>query len=166
MKKMLIGTVVKAQGLRGEIKIKPYTDDIDNLLNIKNVFIDDISYKVLASRENGGMLFFYLSRICSIEDAETLRGKDIFIDRDDAAPLEEGGHYIVDILGCEVFAGQNYVGKVTNIDQFGSADIYTVKGEKTVRFPYLKKLVINADISNKKIILDEKVFLEVSIYED
>ena len=166
MNKMLVGTVVKTQGLKGEIKLKPYTDDIDNLLNVKSVYIEDISYKVLNSRENGGMVYFYLSRICSIEDAEVLRGKDIYIDREDAAPLEEGGHYIIDILGSDVYAGQNFLGKVADIDRHGAADVYTVKGDKTVRFPYLKKLVIENDIKNKKIILDEKVFLEVSIYED
>jgi 16S rRNA processing protein RimM len=166
MNRMLIGTVVKTHGLKGEIKIKPYTDDIDNLLNIKSVYIDEICYKVLNSRENGGMVYFSLSRICSVEDAEVLRGKDIYIDREDAAPLEEGGHYIVDILGCDVYAGTSLIGKVTDIDRYGAADVYTVKGNRTVRFPYLKRLVIDVDIQNKKIVLDEKVFSEVSIYED
>lgn len=166
MNKMLIGTVVKPQGLKGEIKVKPYTDDIDNLINIKSVYIEDICYNVLYSRGSGGMVYFSLNRICSIEDAEVLRGKDIYIDREDAAPLEDGKHYIVDILGSDVYVGQAFIGKVIDIDRYGAADVYTVKGDKTVRFPYLKRLVVDADIKNKKIILDEKVFFEVSINED
>ncbi|HEY8390446.1 MAG TPA: ribosome maturation factor RimM [Clostridia bacterium] len=164
--RMLIGTVLKTRGLKGEIKVKPFTDDIDNLLKVKNVYIDDINYKVLSSYESGGMVYLNLSKICSIEDAQVLRGKDIYIDRQDAAPLENGGYYIVDILGCDVYTGQKYIGKVVDIEQYGAADVYTVKGEKVVRFPYLRKLVIQIDIENKKIVLDEKVFEEVSIYED
>ncbi|HEY8424046.1 MAG TPA: ribosome maturation factor RimM [Clostridia bacterium] len=166
MDKILIGTVLKTRGIKGEIKVKPYTDNIDNLLKVKTIYIDDMEYKVLSARESEGMLYLYLSRVYSIEQAETLRGKDIYINREDAAPLGENEYYIIDILGCDVYADDEYIGKVEDVSSFGAADVYTVKGEKTVRFPFLKKLVRQVDIQNKKIVLNKNVFAEVSVYED
>lgn len=166
MDKILIGTVLKTHGIRGEIKIKPYTDNLDNLLKVKTFYIDDIEYKVLSSREREGMLYVFLSRVYSIEEAEKLRGKNIYINREDAAPLKKDEYYIVDILGCDVYADDEYLGKVEDISGYGAADVYTVKGEKTVRFPFLKRLVKEIDIQNKKIILNKDVFAEVSVYED
>lgn len=166
MEKLLIGTVVKPHGIKGEIKVKPYTDNIDNLLKVKVIYIDDTEYKVLSARQREGMLYLFISRVYSIDDAAQLRGKNIFIDREQAAPLEQGEYYIIDILGSDVFVDSEYIGKVVDIGSFGSADVYTVKGDKTVRFPFLKRLVQEIDIKNKKIVLNKDVFGEVSIYED
>jgi 16S rRNA processing protein RimM len=166
MDRILIGAVLKTRGIRGEIKIKPYTDNIDNLLKVKTVYIEDTEYKVLASRESEGFVYLFLSRVYSIEEAEKLRGKDIYINREDAAPLKKDEYYIADILGCDVYADNEYLGKVEDIGGYGSADVYTVRGEKTVRFPFLKKLVKEIDIQNKKIVLNKEVFDEVSVYED
>jgi len=166
MEKILIGVVVKPRGIKGEIKVKPYTQNIDNLLKVKSIYIDDIEYKVMSAKEQGGMLYLYLSRIYTMDDAQALSDKDIYIDKEYAAPLGDDEYYIIDVLGCDVFVEGVFVGKVVKIDNFGAADVYTVKGDKTVRFPFLKKLVKKIDIKNKKIILNKDVFGEVSVYED
>ena len=166
MEKILIGAVIKVHGIKGEIKVKPYTQNIDNLLKIKTIYIDDTEYKVMSAKERGGMVYMFLSRIYTMDDAQALRGKDIYIDRQYAAPLAQDEYYIIDVLGSDVFVEDEYIGKVADIDSFGAADVYTVKGDKTVRFPFLKRLVKKIDIKNKKIVLNKDVFGEVSVYED
>lgn len=165
-KYMTVGRIVKTHGLKGEIKVKPYSYDIDNLLNLEKVFIDEREYKVISAREVGGMLYYYLRGIITIDDAELLIGKDLCILREDASTLEEGEYYIVDIIGCKVLCGGKELGVVKNIEQYGAADVYTVVGEKTVRFPLLKKIIINMDINKGIIELDQKGLDEVAVYED
>ena len=59
------------------------------------------------------------------------------------------------------------VGKVTDVSQYGAADVYTVSdGKKTVRFPFLKKLIVKVDVEAGVIVLFKSVFDEVSVYED
>lgn len=164
---MLIGTIVKTVGLKGEMKVNPFSDDLKNLLKLKKVFIDDIEYKIISSRIAGNMWVISLNKIFSVEDAENFCGFEIYIERSDAKSLSEYEYYIADMKNCDVIIDGKNIGKVVNIDSFGAADVYTVKGiEKMIMFPFLKKLIISVDLETKKITLDKQVFDEVAVYED
>lgn len=93
-------------------------------------------------RFDGG--FVYL-KVAGIEDrtaAESLKDAFIEIDRINAVELDEGSYFISDIVGCKVFTDDGTeIGKVTDVSQYGAADVYTVSdGRRTVRFPFLKNL--------------------------
>ena len=76
--------------------------------------------------------------------AELFRGKKLEGDREDAPPLEEGRHYIVDILGlaCETEDGE-FLGTVKHIANL-SSDVYTLeKGGKEILFPSVNGVIVN-----------------------
>lgn len=164
MDRLIIGVVLKPQGIRGEIKIKSYTDSPADIKNFKTVYIGDISYKVLSCRVDSGVVYLALRGIADRDAAEALRGKNIEADREDAPELEEGTYYIVDIIGCEVFDEKGEKLGVIKDIAASATDVYTINnGKKDILFPAVKGVVASVDIANKKLIVNKKRFYEVAV---
>ena len=163
-----IGLIVKPQGIKGELKVQPLTDDINRFKNLKEVLIDGKNYRVISAKIGGNTVFLSLFGISDRNVAETFRGKFLTVTRENAMPLEEGRYFIVDIVGCSLFTNDGeLVGEVTDV--FPSrTDVFTIKclDGKIMRFPFLKDTVINVDVENKKIVADKKRLSEVACYED
>ncbi|MBO5068645.1 MAG: 16S rRNA processing protein RimM [Clostridia bacterium] len=163
-----IGVIVKPQGIKGEVKVQPFTDDINRFKKLKEVIIEDKTYKVLNAVVGGGSVFLSLSGIPDRNTAETFRGKFLYVTRENAVPLEQGRYFIVDIIGCALKTdlGET-VGEI--IDVFSArTDVFTVKcvDGKIMRFPFLKDMIVNVDVSEKTVTVYEKRLKEVSCYED
>ena len=165
MDRLIIGEVLKPQGIRGELKIKTFTDFPQDVKAFKTVYIDDTPYKILSFRVGGdGAAYIGLRGIPDRNAAELFRGKLLEGERDDAPALEEGQYYIVDIIGldCETEEGE-FLGKVTHIANL-SSDIYTIeKAGKSILFPAVKGVVKKVDLENKKLIVDKKIFDEIAV---
>ena len=166
MDRLIIAEVLKPQGIRGELKIKTFTDFPQDVKAFKTVYIDDTPYKILSFRVgNDGSAFIGLRGIPDRNSAELFRGKKLEGDRADAPDLEEGQYYIVDIIGlsCETADGE-VLGTVTDISNLAS-DIYTIeKAGKKILFPAVKGVVLNVDLDAKKLIVDKKIFDEIAVY--
>ena len=165
MEKMLtIGTILKPQGIRGELKVKPYTDDAEDFKGLKRIFLDGEEMKVLSVRIGAGTVFLGLKGVPDRNAAELLRGKDIEIPREEAPDPGEGRYYIADLLGSEFFteAGE-LLGVLKDIRQ-AATDIYTLEmNGKEVMFPAVKGVITSLDVENKKITVDKKRFDEVAV---
>lgn len=166
MSRLIIAEVLKPQGIRGEIKVKTFTDAPENVKAFKTVYIDGNPYKILSFRVgNDGAAYLGLRGVPDRNAAELLRGKTIEGERDDGPILDEGQYYIVDILGllCQTEEGET-LGTVTDISNF-SSDIYTIeKAGKKILFPAVKGVIKRVDLENKKLIVDKKVFDEIAVY--
>ncbi len=162
-----IGVIVKPQGIKGDVKVQPLTDDINRFKNLKEVLIDGQKYHVSNVSIGGGMVFMELSGITDRNTAELFRGKFLCVKREDAIPLEEGRYFIADIIGCKVMTEKNTVGEIIDVTS-SRTDVITVRCEdgKIMRFPFLKDLVINVDIVNKIFAVKGKRLSEVSCYEN
>lgn len=163
-----IGLIVKPQGIRGELKVQPLTDDISRFNNLKEVIIDDKNYRVLNTVIGGGAVFVSLSGIADRNAAETFRGKFLRVTRENAVPLEEGRYFIVDIIGCKVITdGGLEVGEITEVTS-ARTDIFTVKCNdgRIMRFPFLNDLTLSVDVKSKIFTVREKRLGEVACYED
>ena len=88
--RLIIGQVLKPQGIRGELKIKTFTDFPEDVKAFKTVYIDDTPYKILSFRVgNDGAAYVGLRGIPDRNAAELFRGKLLHGERDDAPALEE-----------------------------------------------------------------------------
>ena len=165
MERLVIGEVLKPQGIRGEIKIKTFTDFPEDVKEFGVVYIDEKEYKILSFRVGtDGFAYLGLRGVPDRNAAELLRGKLLHGDRDDAPELEEGQYYIVDILGsaCETEEGE-FLGTVKDIANL-SSEIYTLeKDGKNILFPAIKGVVVKVDIASKKIIVNKTKFDEVAV---
>lgn len=159
----MIATVLKPQGIRGEIKLKTQTDAPEDVKNFKRVFIDGVEYKVLSARVAQGSAFVCLRGIADRNAAELLRGKEVLALREEAPELPEGRHYIVDLIGCEVRAGEKVFGVVEDVIPAKTAVYALTNGKKEVTFAAAEGVIISVDVENKVIEVDEKRFSEVSL---
>lgn len=161
---LTVATVLKPQGIRGEIKAKALTDSASDLKNLKTVLIDGKEYSVLSARVQGGFAFFGLRGVADRNAAEALRGKDVEAYRSDLPDLPEGRYYIADLIGCKVVTARGAdVGEVTSVTP-SKTDIYTVvKNGKEVSFAAADGVIEEVDVPNKKITVNLKRFKEVSL---
>ena len=168
LERLKVGLIVKPQGIKGEVKVQPLTDNVERYRNLKKVFIDNVEYKVLSAKIAGGFCIVQVSGVSSRDSAELLRGKYLEVSREDADNLEEGRYFIADIIGCKVaFNDGRELGEVIEVTS-AKTDIFTVKtiSNKVVRFPFLLDLVLEVDVEKKSIVLEAKRYLEVCCYED
>ena len=167
---LAVGQVIKPQGVRGEVKVKPLTDDPRRFLDLEQVFVrDGEAYAprvARCTRVHGGFAYLLFEGVGDREAAEPLRGTLLFVDRAHGLPLPEDSHYIVDLVGCEVFDTQGErVGALVEVLQPGAHDVYvisTTRGELLV--PALKRAVPTVDVAARRITVDEKVLPEVAVY--
>lgn len=166
MDRLVIGEVLKPQGIRGEIKVKTFTDFPEDVKAFKTVYIDGAEYKILSFRTQGeNCAFLGLRGVPDRNAAELLRGKKLEGNRTDAPELAEGQYYIVDILGlsCESEEGE-VLGVVKDVASL-SSEVYTLeKNGKDILFPAIKGVVLKVDLENKKLVVDKKRFDEVAVY--
>ena len=153
-----IGQIVNTFGIKGMVKIKPFTDDINRFDDLEKIYIEKNNtkkeYKIEEVKYHKQMVLMKLKGINTPEEADLLRGSYLIINREDEEPLEEGTYYIVDLLGSEVYTDEDVLlGKLEDIYNTGSNDIYVVKDElgKQVLLPAISDVIKNIDIKNKKI---------------
>lgn len=153
-----IGQIVNTFGIKGMVKVKPFTDDINRFDRLEIIYIKNKKgkkeYKIQEVKYHKQMVMLKLEGIENPEEAETLRGSYLLIDRDKEEPLEEGTYYIVDLLGLEVFSDEGeLLGKVDDIFNTGSNDIYVVKDElgKQILLPGISEVIKDVDLEQGKI---------------
>ena len=155
-----IGQIVNTHGIKGMIKVKPFTDDIKEFEYFKKIYIENKTgrkeYKIDEVKYHKDMVILKLNGIDRIEDAENLKNSYIIILREDAIPLKENEYYIVDLLGLEVYTDEGILlGNLDDIYNTGSNDIYVVKDElgKQILLPAISDVIKKIDIENKRIIV-------------
>ena len=165
-KTLTVATVLKPQGIRGEIKVKTLTDTAEDMRSFGRVFIDGVEYKVLAVRPAGDCAYLALRGIADRNAAELLRGKDVLVLREDAPALPENTYYLVDVLGCEVVTEKGKrLGTICDITP-AKTDIYVVEsGEKRITFVAADGVIENIDTQAKKVTVNKKRFDEVAMYD-
>lgn len=162
--RLLVGEILKPQGIRGEVKVRPFTDSADDFKQFKKVVIDETEYKILSARSADGCVFLGFRGVPDRNAAELLRGKNIYLLREDAPQPKEGSYYIVDLLGSRVVTETGKeLGTLLDVRQ-AATDIYTLDmGGKEVLFPVAKGVVLSVDVEEKIITVDEKRFYEVAV---
>lgn len=155
-----IGQIVNTFGIKGMVKVKPFTDDIRRFDELKKVYVEKNSnqteYEIEEVKYHKDMVLIKLKGIDKVEQAEELRNAYLTVSRDSVEELEEGRYYIVDLLGLEVYTDEQVLlGTLEDIFNTGSNDIYVVKDKqgKQILLPAIQDVIKQIDIENKKIIV-------------
>ena len=161
---IVIGEVLKPQGIRGEVKVRPLLDDIADMRRFRRLFIGGAEYKVLSCRTDAQAAYLALSGVADRNAAELLRGQEVLADRAELPALEEGRYYIVDILGCAVVTEKGVrLGEIADILP-AHTDIYVLKeGDKEFMFPAAEGVLLDVDVEKKIVTVSEKRIGEVLV---
>lgn len=166
---LLIGEVLRPQGIKGLVKVRPDTDDPERFLDLEYVYIKDGGNYVkkavdeVSVREDAVYLRF---DGCNDRDvAEKQRGTMLYIDRENAVQLAENETFICDLIGCDVQDRQgNVLGKIKDVLQPGGNDVYVVKCKQgEMLLPALLHIVIDVQTEKGFVTVDESRLHEVAV---
>ena len=142
------GEIVNTHGVRGEVKIMPWTDTPEFLRAIKTLYVDGQPLHVTASRIHKGAILAMLEGVEDVNAAMRFKGKRVYIDRNDA-PLEPGRFFIQDIIGADVVTESGEaVGKLADVIDAPAGMIYIVRGETEHLIPAVDEFILNTDADN------------------
>lgn len=162
--KLTVATVLKPQGIRGEIKVKVFMDDAEDLKAISRLFVGGEEFSVMSVRAAGEFAYLALRGVADRNAAELLRGKDVEALRSDCPEPPEGRYYIADLIGCKVVSEDGAeIGEVKAVTP-AATDIYvldTAKGE--VSFAAADGVILTVDTQEKLITVNKKRYKEVSV---
>ena len=154
MKKQFIetGKITGTHGIRGEVRVQPWSDSPDFLTSFKFLYLDGEGTRkivVKAARAHKNMVLMKLDGVDTIEQAEAFRNKIVYINRDDAN-LPKGSHFIEDLLGCKVYDSQSgdFLGELCDVSKTGANDVWHIKGEdkKEYLVPAIPDVVDSVDV--------------------
>lgn len=151
-----IGFITNTHALKGELKVRPYTETLKRFETLKQILIDLegnlILYDIEKVRIQNDMVILKLKTIDSIEEAEKLKNHTIKIPREAAKELEEGEYFIADLIGCEVYENE-LIGILDDIFTAGGGDVYVIKrkGKKDLLLPGLQSVIKKVDVEGKRI---------------
>ena len=152
-KEFEIGVITGVHGIKGEIKIFPYTSDPENIARQKFFLNNGLRLNVEKARVQGKFIIVKLDGISCREEAEKLKGQILQISREHAALLSENVYYMDDLIGCSVFSGKGCLGVIKDILETGANDVYSVFDDqgKEILIPAIKSVVKAVDIEKKRI---------------
>ena len=156
-----IGQIVNTNGLKGVVKVNPFTDDISKFEDLKYVYIqlknELKKVKIEQVRYNKNQVLLKLEGIDSIEEAEKYRNFYLKTEKESQEDLGEDKYYIVDLIGLDVYSDKNeYLGKIEDVFPTGSNDVYVVKDNlgKQILIPAIADVVKEVDLKNKKMTIN------------
>lgn len=153
-----VGKIVNTHGLRGEVKVVPWTDysevfeDIDFVYVKKKSEYERLDVKGIKYQKNNLIVRF--SQITDINMAEKYKNQVIYAEREILGELPDGVYYIADLIGLDIVTEDGEkIGTVSDVFNTGSNDIYEVKreGKKNLLLPVIDDVVLNIDVEGGKI---------------
>ena len=153
MEQMLrVGVISSTQGVRGQVKVFPTTDDAKRFKTLKKVILDgreplELSIEQVKFFKN--MVILKFKGYDNINDVETWRQRDLLITRDQAVELKEDEYFITDLIGLTVVNEEEAVlGRVKDVLETGANDVYVVEltGGKELLLPAIKDCILNVDL--------------------
>ena len=155
-----VGQIVNTFGIKGEVKVTAFTDDLDRFDDFKELYIEKknelYTFEIEHVKYHKNMVIIKFKGIDTIEEAEKYRNCYLKIDRKDAKKLPEGTYFIADLIGLPVYTDEGILlGKVDDIYNNGSSDIYVIKDEmgKQVLLPSIPDVLKEVNLEEEKIIV-------------
>ena len=171
-----LGAISEAQGLQGQVKVRPHSSDPVALLSSKTVWLSLVprrdagvaasveqasltQYKVKSAKMHSGNVVVALEGVTDRDQAIALKGARILVARDAFPKAESDSYYWVDLIGCQAINLQNDIlGEVLDVTENGAHGVIAI-GDATTKeikylVPFVKEVVQTVDLPNKAITLD------------
>jgi 16S rRNA processing protein RimM len=155
------GRISKAHGLSGELRIHPFSRQLENLSRLERIFIQKVGkekpqeFAIIQRRLHKKSAIVELEGVKSVDDAEKLRGCSVMVDTSDLADTEEGEYYWFQLIGLKVYTTEGgYLGLVENLIDRTSQSLLVVKeGEKEFLIPMIDTVVKEINLKDSRIVV-------------
>ena len=158
-----IGIIVNTHGLNGEVKAKNFTDEVERFEDLDYVYIDTGNgierFNIEGIRYAKSLAILKFEDYDNINEIESFKGSDIYIDNSQLRELPEDTYHVFDLIGLSVNENGKFIGKIADVNQNAYQDIYIVKKEdgKMIHIPAVKNFVKSIDL--------KKGIIEVELIE-
>ena len=157
-----VGIVFRKHGIRGEVKVYPLTDFSEQFLDLHDVVLENPAgernpVRIDRVRFQQDRVILHFKGKDTPDHVEPFMQSRILIHRTEAVHLPEGRYYYSDIIGLSVYTDrEEYLGKVEDILETGSNDVYVVRGEaREVLIPVIREVIQKVDLENQRLIVHE-----------
>lgn len=160
MKYFNVGKIVNTQGLQGEVRVLSVTDFAEErfkkgsrlaLFDKKDQFVT--SLEIASHRKHKNFDIVKFKGLYHINEVEKYKEFTLKIAEEDLTELADGEFYYHEIIGLDVYEGEDLIGQVKEILQPGANDVWVVKrkGKRDLLLPYIPPVVLNVDIPNHRV---------------
>ena len=137
------GEIVTTHGVKGEMKVLTWLDDPDMLCEFDRVRIDGKEYNVENCRVQKTCNLLKVAGIDTMEAAQAMRGKVVELYRED---IDEEVIFAAELIGVEVFAEGESIGKIKEVLDYPGNSVYVVKGKYEYMIPAVKQFILSTDV--------------------
>lgn len=154
LKRFKLGQIVNAVGLKGETRVYPYTDYKERFEELPELYIEETVYTVEKVRYMGEMAVIKFKGVEDRTAAERLKGRYLYVDRENARELEEDEYFIPDMIEMEVADEDGrLLGTLIDVIQNTAQDLYEVKAADTGKLffiPAVGEFILNVDLEKRR----------------
>ena len=156
---VLLAAVIGAHGLKGEVKVKTFTDTPDGLARYRRLHAKDGRVFTLVAIRPGKAdeAAVSFAEVVDRNTAEQLKGLELFVARDAMPPVTaDNEFYHADLIGLSAIdAADRIIGTVKAIHNYGAGDVIEIaRGEgDTVMLPFARDFVPMVDVANGRVVI-------------
>ena len=147
-----LGKITAPQGIKGEVRVYPYTDGPERLFQVEAAYLDGVRRRIEKVRVMKNLAVLKLEGIDDRNAAEAVRGRELLLPREELWEQEEDTYFIDDILGSAVVSEESLpVGTLKQIHSRPAQDLYEIERAdgSTFLLPAVKEFVRNVDTENR-----------------
>ena len=140
---VVAGEIVTTHGIKGEVKVLPWLDSVEDLCDFDRCRIDGKEYEIEQCRVQKTCNLVKLAGIDTMEAAQLMRGKKLELYRED---IDDEVIFAAELIGVEVYADGEKIGKIREVMDYPGNSVYVVKGEHEYMIPAVKEFILSTDM--------------------
>ena len=141
------GEIVTTHGVKGEVKVLPWLDSVEDLCEFHRSLIDGKEFEIEQCRVQKTCNLVKLAGIDTMEAAQLMRGKTILLYRED---IDDEVIFAAELIGMEVFCEGKKIGKIKDVLDYPGNSVYVVKGDYEYMIPAVKEFILSTDMKKNE----------------
>ena len=159
--RILIGKIFGTHGAGGVAKLYSYAESLSvfkpgSFILVESTGGEEKLFKINWVKPHKRAALISLKGVTTRMQADALHGSKLFIEKTQLPELDEDTYYWFDLIGLDVFSiKEKYIGRLENIIETGSNDVYVVKhGDNEILIPAIESVIKAIDLKAKRMDVD------------
>ena len=141
------GEIVTTHGIKGEVKVLCWLDDPEMLCDFERCCIDgrEVIMEQVRVQKTCNLVMF--QGVDTMEAAQAMRGKVVKLYRED---IDDEVIFAAELIGMEVFAEGESIGKIVEVLDYPGNSVYVVKGKYEYMIPAVNQFILSTDMEKNE----------------